>query len=384
MNGEVPRAAELVIIGGGAVGCSLAYHLAQNGRRPLVLERDVLGSGSTGRCAGGVRQQFSTAINVLLGRRSIELLREFRDQIGVDPGYRPIGYMLLASDHEHAAMLQVSVAKQQALGVESALIDAAAARELVPGLNLDDIQAVSWCPTDGLAGPYEVTNGYAAAARRLGATVVEGTTVLGIEVGGGRVTAVETSSGRIATESVIDCAGPQAHLVGSLAGVEVPVVPVRHQVFVTDGFDGQPPNAPMTIDLVSTFYFHQEGAGLMMGMGDPHQPPGEDLSADWDFLRVLGPVGERRLPALGRAAIRAAWAGLYEMTPDHQPLVGQVAELEGFWVACGFSGHGFMMAPSVGESLAQQMCGEKPRIDLSAFGPERFDAGGVVPELVVV
>ena len=384
MARPLPATAEITIVGGGAMGCSLAYHLAALGRKPLVLERGRLGGGSTGRCAGGVRQQFSTAINIRLGQRAIELLGQFQEVTGTDPQYRPIGYLLLATSEAWAEALARDVSLQRLLNVPVEVLGSAEVGRLVPGLRTDDVSRASLCRTDGLAGPNEVTTGYAAAARRLGARVEEGVEVVGIDLEGERVHGVRTDHGLVSTPDVVICAGPQARQLGEMAAITVPVDPLKRHVLLTEPFLTPPLRSPMTIDLATGFYFHPEGGGLLMGMGDPSQPFGDDLSVDWNFLPKVVEEGSRRLPSLESAALRTAWAGLYEMTPDRQPLVGSVADRPGLWLACGFSGHGFMMAPPVGESLAAEMCGSAPRIDMSPFAPLRFSGGTLAPESVFV
>lgn len=366
------------------MGCSLAYHLAARGRKPLVLERGRLGGGSTGRCAGGVRQQFSTAINVRLGQRAIELLGEFASVTGTDPQYRPIGYLLLATSQLQADNLARDVSLQRRLQVPVEVLGADDVARLVPGLATHDVLAASLCPTDGLAGPNEVTTGYAAAAVRLGAQVEEGVEVVGIDLQGETVVGVRTDHGVVSSPEVVVCTGPQSRRLGEMAALTIPVDPLKRHVLLTEPFPGRPSHSPMTIDLATGFYFHPEGDGLLMGMGDPSQTFGDDLSVDWDFLPRVIEEGSRRLPPLQGASLRTAWAGLYEMTPDRQPLVGSVGARPGLWLACGFSGHGFMMAPPVGESLAAVMCGTAPRIDMSPFAPLRFSGGTLVPESVFI
>ncbi|MHB8554300.1 MAG: NAD(P)/FAD-dependent oxidoreductase [Candidatus Dormibacteria bacterium] len=383
-TGSLPATADITIVGGGAMGCSLAYHLAARGRKPLLLERGRLGGGSTGRCAGGVRQQFSTAINIRLGQRAIQLLREFLATTGTDPLYRPIGYLLLATVGARAEALARDVALQRLLEVPVDVLGPAEVGRLVPGLLTDDIITASICASDGLAGPNEVTTGYAQAAGRQGAQVEEGVEVIGIDLRDEQVVGVRTDHGAVSTPEVVICAGPQSRQVGEMASITVPVDPLKRHVLLTEPFPGQPLHTPMTIDLATGFYFHPEGDGLLMGMGDPTQPIGEDLTVDWDFLPKVVEEGSRRLPALGQAALRTVWAGLYEMTPDRQPLVGMAPGRPGLWLACGFSGHGFMMAPPVGESLAAVICGASPQVELSPFSPLRFAGGRLVPESVFI
>ena len=382
---DVPASAECVVVGGGVVGCSLAFHLARRGMRPLLLERGDLGGGSTSRAAGGVRQQFSTAVNVRVSRMSLEMLKRFPEEIGADPGLQQIGYLFLASSTEEAELFRHNVEVQRAAGLEDVeLLDVAGALELVPDLNASDLTAASWCPSDGLAGPNDVTAGYAGAARRIGARVVEGAEVTGIDRRGDRVTGVRVGRSVIASDLVVDCAGPYAGQVGRIAGVDVPVTPYRRHVFVTETFSLRKP-PPMTVDFRTSFYFHPEGDGLMLGMSDPAEPPGFDIDVSWDFLEHLIEHATHRLPALERAAIRTGWAGLYEVSPDHQAIVGPAPGLDGLWLCCGFSGHGFMQAPAMGHLLAQRLTGETPDIDLTPYAPDRFATGAALePEAAVI
>jgi len=384
VTGQLPSTADVVIVGGGAIGCSLAYYLAREGLRPIVLERERLGSGSTGRCAGGVRQQFSTEVNIRLGQRSITILKALPEEVGFDPAYRPIGYLLLATTDARSQDLKADVVLQRRLGVDTQLVDRSAVAQIVPGMATEDVVLASYCQSDGLAGPNEVTVGYASAARRLGAVILEDATVTGIETSHGSVVGVRCRGGSISSGLVVNCAGPQARSVGSMAGVEVAVSPVRHHVWLTSAFEGQPLRSPVTVDLVTTLYFHPEGPGLMVGMSNFAEPEGENLSVDWSSLPPVIQQVTLRLPAIGEASVVTGWSGLYEMTPDNQPLVGPAEGVDGLWLACGFSGHGFMMAPSLGESLAQLLTGGSPAVDLSSFSPTRFTEGWTHTETVVI
>jgi sarcosine oxidase subunit beta len=382
--GEVPATADCVLVGGGVVGCSLAYHLARGGMRPLLLERGELGGGSTGRCAGGVRQQFSTDVNVRVSRLSRVMLERFPEEVGASAELRQIGYLFLATTAAEAAQFARNVEVQRAAGLaEVELLDVAGALELVPELRSDDLEAATWCPTDGLAGPSEVTLGYAAAARRHGATVLEDIEVTGIDREREAVAAVVTARGRVSTPLVVDCAGPHAAVVAGLAGASVPVSPFRRHIFLTETFALSRP-VPMTVDFHTSFYFHPEGDGMLLGMSDPDEPSSFDTSVSWEFLQRLIENATWRLPALERSRIRTGWAGLYEMSPDHQGIVGEAPGRPGLWLCCGFSGHGFMQAPAVGHLLAERLLGREPEIDLSPYAPERFAEGRSEPEVAVI
>ncbi len=380
---ELPPSAECVIIGGGVVGCSLAFHLSRAGMRPLLLEQGALGSGSTARNAGGVRQQFSTEINVRIGMLSRRLLEDFAEEVGATADLRQVGYLFVASDPEHMGQLARNIEMQHRVGLRDVRqLTRDEVLELVPQLNGDDVEGGSFCPSDGLAGPNEVTSGYVAAARRQGALVLDGIGVEAIEREHDRVAAVVAAGRRISTPLVVNCAGPYAATVGALASVEVPVKPYRRHLFLTERF-ALAAEPPMTVDMATSFYFHAEGDGLLLGMSDPAEPSSFDTNVDWRFLEHLVEHATHRLPALENAAIKTGWAGLYEVSPDNQAIVGE-SELAGFWLCCGFSGHGFMQAPAVGRLLAAEITGAQSEIDLSPFDPGRFARGVGVPESAVI
>jgi sarcosine oxidase subunit beta len=330
-----------------------------------------------------VRQQFSTAINVRIGMLSRELLERFDDEVGSTADFRPIGYLFVASSAAELEQLTRNVAVQRGAGLEDVrLVRPDEIAELVPEMNIDDVTGGSFCPSDGLAGPNEVTSGYVAAARRHGARVREGVAVDAIERVGGTVSGVVAGGARVATPLVVNCAGPQAAIVGDLAGVEVPVRPFRRHLFITEPFTlSREP--PMTVDMRTSFYFHPEGEGLLLGMSDPAEPSSFDTTVDWGFLEHLVEHATHRVAALERATIRTGWAGLYEVSPDNQAIVGE-SELPGFWLCCGFSGHGFMQAPAVGRLLAAEITRAGSEIDLAPFRPDRFARGTGTPEGAVI
>ncbi len=373
------RTAEVVIVGGGCMGASVAYHLARRGLTDVVLvEREqMLGAGSTGRNAGGVRHQFSNDANIRLSIESIGLFERFKEEVGADIDFHQDGYLFLLSTPASVEMFTANVALQRRLGVAVDWLDAAGAAALAPGLVTDTVIGATFCQRDGIADPNGVTMGFARSAQAAGVTIVRDTEVTGVLVESGRITGVETSAGTIAAPVVVNAAGPHARAIGRMAGLEVPVDPYRRHIFIA-----QPPSPArrwdvpasriMVIDFESTFYFHREGAGLLFGMGDPQEAPTFDLSVQWEFLEQITPVAARRLPALTDAPIARAWAGLYEVTPDANPIIGAARDLPGFHLITGFSGHGFQHSPAAGRILADVITGRDPGMDLAPFALERF------------
>ena len=382
--------ADVVIIGGGCMGASVAWHLAQRGVTDVVLlEREpLLGSGSTGRNAGGVRHQFSSEVNIRLSTESIGVIERFRDEVGADIDFHQDGYLFLLSSPGAVETFRTSVALQRRMGVAVDWLDAAAAARLALGLRADDVIAATYCAKDGIADPNGVTMGFAKAAQAKGVVIEKDTEVTGLRVEAGRIAAVETTRGVIATRTVVNAAGPHARAIGAMVGIEVPVDPYRRHIFIAQrpaiGTWIVPTSHIMVIDFDSTFYFHREGAGVLFGMGDPHESPTFDQSVQWDFLERVTPVAARRLPALADAPIAKAWAGLYEMTPDANPIIGEAAAQPGLFTIAGFSGHGFQHSPAAGRILADVMTGRDPKFDLTPFALERFASRAAVGERHVV
>jgi sarcosine oxidase subunit beta len=368
----------VVIIGGGCMGASVAYHLSRRGITNVVLvERETsLGAGSTGRNAGGVRHQFSTESNIRLSIESIGALEQFREDVGSEVDLRQDGYLFLLSTPESVEAFRVSVALQQRLGVEVEWLNAGDAARLAPGLNADGVLAATFCRRDGIADPSGVTMGFAKAAQAAGVVILRETEVTGIRTSGGRVSGVDTSRGQIDAPVVVNAAGPHARATGRMAGLDVPVDPYRRHIFIANppatGRWDVPTSRIMVIDFDTTFYFHREGAGVLFGMGDRNEQPTFDLTVQWDFLEQVTPVAVKRLPALAEAPIAHAWAGLYEMTPDANPIIGAAADLPGYFLITGFSGHGFQHSPAAGRILADVIAGRDPGLDLSPFALQRF------------
>lgn len=379
--------ADAVIVGGGCMGASVAFHLARRGMTGVVLvEREaVLGAGSTGRNAGGVRHQFSNQANIRLSIESIRTLERFRDEVGHEIDFHQDGYLFLLSTPGSVDAFRRNVAVQRACGVTVDWLDAHDAERLAPGLDAAGVLGATFCQRDGIADPNGVTMGFARTAQALGVEIARETEVTGIDVVSGRIAAVRTTRGAIATPIVVNAAGPHARQVGRLAGADVPVEPYRRHIFIAQHFTRPvPPNRIMVIDFDTTFYFHREGAGVLFGMGDPKEPPGFDTTVRWDFLPEATHVAMRRLPALEDASISHAWAGLYEMSPDANPLIGAAPAVNGLFLINGFSGHGFQHSPAAGRILADLITGRDPGMDLAPFAPGRVASGDEAGERYVV
>lgn len=373
----LPPSAGVVVIGGGVVGCSIAYHLALRGLRDvLVLERETIGSGTTSKAAGGIRAQFPTETEIRFSLESIAVFDRFVDEFGVDPGYRKIGYLFLISDAADLEGFEARMALQRGLGVDVRLISPDDARELVPALRVDDLIAAVWGPQDGMAGPAEVTAAFARRARDLGVRIAEGVEVGAITLERGRVTGVRTSGGDVATRVVINAAGPAAARVGRLAGVTVPVLPRRRHIFYTEPFPELPGPVPLTTDRASGFYFRKEMEQLLLSPGDV-EDVGEDRVAPVDWGRVEETVEKalHRLPVIEKARVAGGWAGLRPLTPDEHAIIGWAPDVEGFFLAVGFGGHGFQHSPATGRHVAEWLVDGKPSLDLSLFDPARFARG---------
>jgi sarcosine oxidase subunit beta len=382
---DFPARASVVVVGGGVIGLSAAYHLARAGVPDvLLLERDELGSGSTCRAAGGVRAQFSDAVNVELGLRSLRTFETFEREFGQDIDLRQVGYLFLLDQPHQVEAFEKNVAMQNELGATSRMIDPAEARRLSPLIDTEGLLAAAWSPQDGHCTPESVVLGYARAARGAGARLVRGCAVTGIATDGATITAVETSRGTVATDTVICTAGAWSKQVGDLAGVDLPVVPLRRQILTTEPVAGLDPHTPFTIDFSTSFYFHGEGPGLLLGMSDPDEEPGFRLGRSDDWLPRLGEAIERRAPRIAEVGIAGGWAGLYEMTPDHNGLVGESTDVSRFLYATGFSGHGFLMGPAIGEVMRDLYLGARPVVDVSGLDARRFDGSAIRPELNIV
>ena len=380
--------ADIVIVGGGVVGVSAAYHLAKAGAGSvLLLERaDRLGTGSTGACAGGFRHQFGSRVNVLLSIESIRMITSFTEEHGLPLDIAEDGYLFLVTSESTWEEFRATVETQRSLGVAVEVLTPEEAAKLIPGLSTDSVVGATFGPNDGIADPAGLTEGYATLARRAGARIATGVEARAIDVDGDRVAGVITSDGEISSPVVVNAAGAWAGALAATAGVEIPLEPIPRHVVVTAGFPGAPPRRTLVVDVATSFYFHREGPGVLMGMGSPNEQPSFETVVDERFIsEELLPTAVKVFPPLAEAGVTSSWAGLYEMTPDRHPVLGEAPGVPGLFLATGFSGHGFQHAPVVGKILAEMnVDGEAKAVDVSSLRLERFHRAGVTVETHVI
>jgi len=384
------QTAEVVIIGGGIVGSSIAYHLAAAGCKDvLVIEREsAQGKGSTGKSMGGVRAQFSTPVNIQMSLYSIPFYASFDERLGYPTDYRPQGYLFCAPSEKHMAYLRANYQKQVAMGLKDVrLVAADDIRRRFPQLRSDDIVGGSFCSSDGFVDPYSAMIGLMTWATDHGAKLSKNTVVTGIQRDAQGVAAVETSKGTIETRKVVNCAGAWSAAVAKMAGVDLPVEPLRRMLVPTEPFDQFPHTAPMIIDMSNGFHFRPEALGFLLAWNDPEETPGYKTDFDPAFIEKILTRAADRVPVFENLAVnpKRAWAGLYEMTPDHHPILGPVTDVPGFFLANGFSGHGVMHAPATGKILSDLiLTGKTDLVDASLLDLARFAEGRMIEETAVL
>ena len=381
-----PRRAAVVVIGAGCVGAAIAYQLARRGvQEVVVVEREPFaGAGSTSKAAGGIRAQFSTPVNVRISMLAATHFKRFQEELESPAVFFPVGYLFLIADPARWDAFQGQAAMQRGLGLPVEVLTPAQAAEIVPGLVIDDLRGATLCPEDGLGNPHEVTQAYVTQARRLGVRFEFGLAATGFKVERGSVTGVLTAQGTIDTPMTVNATGPYAAQIAAWAGVTLPVAPLRRHCFTTEPLPFVHERLPMIVDMESGVYMHRESGGLLMGLANPDEKPGFDTSVDWDFLERVVEPAIRRWPALEAAQVSNGWAGLYETTPDHNAVLGPPAGIGGLMLANGFSGHGFMHAPAVGQLIAEWIVDGRPSLDLSALRLERFSGQASLAEANVI
>nr|MBN2277157.1 FAD-binding oxidoreductase [candidate division Zixibacteria bacterium] len=380
------KTADIIVVGGGIIGVSVAYQLARhNCGKVILLEKEMfLGTGATAKCAGGVRAQFSTRINIEMSMKSEEMLVHFEEETGYPIVFDQNGYMFLLSDEDELSRFMKAVELQRSLGLKVDLLEPAEINRLAPPVRTDDIIKATFCNDDGIADPSDMINAYASAARKFGVTIEIETEVTGIKTEGGAIMGVITNKGDIDTPLIVNAAGPYGKIIGRMAGDEVPVEPIRRQIVTTGPLDYIEPTFPMVVDVKSGLYFHKESPGLLLGWADPSVEPAFDESVDPDYSDEIIMKALDRVPRLETAEMAKSWAGLYETTPDHHAIIGYSDRVKGLFLVNGFSGHGLMHAPAAGLVAAEMISGKGPCIDISPLDPSRFSRGEAVVETNVI
>lgn len=383
---EAPKTANIVVIGGGVMGASTAYHLALRGEKDIVLleKEEFFGLGATGRCAGGVRYQFSTEINVKLSLVSLPMLERFQEEIGQSIDYRKCGYLFILTNEADVQVFQAAMRMQNRLGAQTEWLTGDEIRQRLPNMRLEDVLGGTFNAQDGLVDPNGVVMGYINAGTRRGVRALTNSAVTGISVEHGKVTGVQTARGSIAAPVVVDATGPWSGATSQLAGLRVPVTPLRRQWLTTAPLAEIPPDFPFMLDFAQSLYFHREGMGLLTGMSNPNEKPGFDQSVDPEWELVHMEAATRRLPLLEKAGLASHWAGLYEVSPDAHPIFGKTP-VKGYYLVTGFSGHGFMHGPVSGKLMSEIILdGQATTVDVSMLDLARFEEGRQIREYHVV
>jgi sarcosine oxidase subunit beta len=387
----IMETADVVIVGGGIVGASIAWHLTEAGcRNVLIVEREShQGKGSTGKSMGGVRAQFATAPNIQMSMYSIRFYAEFDERLGQPAGYRPQGYLFVATRPSHLEYLRNNQILQRSLGLSQAhMLNRDDIKARVPQLFSGDILGGGFCPTDGFVDPYSVMTGFTTCATERGARVWRSTEVAAIQHTGTGISGIETMRGPVSTHVVVNAAGPWAAQVAALAGIDLPVQPLRRMLVPTEPFDAISHEIPMVIDMTNGFHFRPESLGFLLAWNDPEETIGYKTDFEPAFIEKILLRAADRVPCFENVAVnpKRAWAGLYEMSPDHHCILGPVDDVPGFFCANGFSGHGVMHAPSTGRILADLITQGSTEVvsNVAALGLARFAKGELLHETAVI
>jgi len=375
------KTADVVIIGGGVIGASIACHLASKmAGKIILLEKGQVGEGSTSRCVGGIRTQFSTEINIRFSLESLKTFGRFEEEFGIDPEFKRIGYLFLATTETEMQVFRENTELQKKFDIPVELLHPDEIRRRWPYLRIDDVQGGTFCAWDGYAGPSEVLSGFVTGAKRAGVKIYEGTEVIGISINKGKINGVKTKEEEISGPIVVNAGGPHAPAIGEMAGIKIPMRPVRRQIFVTGPFHLSDQTIPLTIDFHRGWYFRPEVDGFLLS-GPLDKEPSLNTNIDYEAMGEASENAMYRVPALERARIARGWAGLYEISPDNHAILGEVPEVEGLILANGFSGHGFQHSPAVGKVISELIVeGKATSIDITPLSIERFKKDKLILE----
>ncbi len=378
--------AEIVIIGAGISGCSTAYNLAKKGvKNIVVLDKSYICSGSTGRCGAGVRMQWGTEMNCKIAKKSIEFYEHANEilEYDRDVDFKQSGYLLVADTDKEIEQFKKNIEVQHSCGIPSKLLSLEEAREIVPYLNTDLLKGAAFCNKDGFLNPFHTTDAYYKAAKRLGVEFNTFTEVTGIKTEKGKIVGVETNKGFISTNIVVNATNAYSKIICDMVGLDIPVYSERHQILVTEPVE--PMQEPMVMSFGLNFYVQQSPEGsFIMGRGDSNEPRDLRITSSWHFIEEMAKTIDSILPPISKLRVVRQWAGLYNMTPDKQPIYDKAENVEGFYLAVGFSGHGFMFGPITGIVMSEMILGEKPSIDVSMLNLSRFKTGNLLLEPSVV
>jgi sarcosine oxidase subunit beta len=380
------KSADIVVIGGGVVGCSTAYNLAKlSAGKVVVLEKNYLASGATGRCGAGMRMQWGTETNCLLSRESVKMLSHLPEllDVNVDIEFTQNGYLMPAYSEKMAEQFKQNLLLQNSLAIPARWLSPEESLEFVPFLNTQGMFGATYCAEDGHCNPFKVTEAYAQAAKNLNVEIYTDTEVKGIVTKNGKIISVRTNQGDIQTDTVVNAAGGYAKTVGRMVGIELPIFPERHEILVTEPVE--PTMGPMVMSFYHNLYCQQSPHGsFIMGIGHPNEPESYNIKSSWQFLRDMAERLVEILPPLAGLNIVRQWAGLYDMCPDRTPILGNSSALTRFFTAAGFSGHGFMISPITGQLMAEMVMGKPTAFPIQMFDAGRFERGELFVEPSVV
>jgi len=380
------NSAEVVIIGAGISGCSIAYNLAKKGvKNIVVVEKNYICSGSTGRCGAGVRMQWGTEMNCKIGKKSIEFYEHANEilEYNRDVEFKQQGYLLIADTDKEIDQFKKNIEVQHACGIPSKMLSLEEAKEIVPYLNTSLLKGAAFCEKDGFLNPFHTTDAFYLAAKKLGVEFNTFTEVTGIKVENNKVVGVETDKGNIVTNCVVNATNGFSKKISDMVGVDIPVYSERHQILVTEPVE--PMQGPMVMSFGLNLYVQQSPHGsFIMGRGDANEPKDLRITSSWNFIEEMAKTVDDILPPISKLRMIRQWAGLYNMTPDKQPIYDKAENVEGFYMAIGFSGHGFMFGPITGVVMSEMILGEKSTIDVSMLNLNRFKTGNLLLEPSVV